>query len=168
MASALERAAPPASPTEHHTPLLAHQQRLSRFWLATTRPDDDTRTGLPPAALLRLLPHVAGPIRACAAAAAARGSTAAAESVLAAARLPELAASWVRHSLARPAVLVEPGAPAVAALQVAVACFPLPAAGSGVAGALALARAGGGALVEEERTLLMQLVRHQVGNGERA
>ncbi|GFR43124.1 hypothetical protein Agub_g4130 [Astrephomene gubernaculifera] len=123
------------------SPLLAQQQHLCHTWLSTCRPDACTSPDcLPPQALLRLLPLVAGPIRRAAVAAASRGSGCGAaisagavpgtgseaEAVVAAAGLPGLSCAWVRHCLAGDAVLVNPSSSAVTALEMAAACFPLP------------------------------------------
>ncbi|GLI62907.1 hypothetical protein VaNZ11_005740 [Volvox africanus] len=156
-------------------PLLSHQQRLCRVWLSTGLPRSAVNSaGLPPPALLRLLPLVAGPVRraaAATAAAAAAGRTwcgPAAEDILAASGLSELSCAWVRKCLSQPAVLLEPRDTALAELELAAACFPVADAGShggsgrAAAATMALVRSAGGGLAVSERPFLKQLVRHQL------
>nr|ADF43172.1 294687m [Chlamydomonas reinhardtii] len=172
-------------------PLLPHQQRLCRRWLAACSPGgaaaaaaaSASACGLPRRAVCRLLPLVAGPLRRAAACRAGDDGrpAAAAEALLVEAGLPQLAGEWVRHCLAQPAVLgdlrplPQPQADAEAgpleSLRLAAACFPVPGArggcassGSGAAAAAAaaaLVRSGGRALAAAERPLLLALVRHQ-------
>ncbi|KAG2437620.1 hypothetical protein HYH02_011259 [Chlamydomonas schloesseri] len=126
LARRLQRTPQESEPRGLLAPLLPHQQRLCRNWLAGCRPDTaaittSTARCLPLRAISRLLPLVAGPLRLAAASRAAEGvgdagdgrsqpsistvAAAEAEAILVEAGLPELSEAWVRHCLAQPAAM---------------------------------------------------------------